>query len=238
MARPTQTPSNCKLPLLQQVVDRERLADELVRRMEPTFAAGGNRVRGCRIEQLYYKPGGECRILFGMQFQPPDTDRTVRQLFYGCIHSESAATDSLESIDPKRLVEPRLGRPVSHLADWDMVVWAFPNDPQLRGLPMLADKGRVLERLRAAPERYGLNDAPVAIEAERTKYVPGRRCGYRFRLTLGNGSTQTIYAKSYARSVAERAYRSLNEVANSRPARDGELIVPRPYCLDEDTDVV
>jgi hypothetical protein len=132
---------------------------------------------------------------------------------------------------------------VSLIADLGLVLWAFPNDPALPGLATLASQSAVLELVRAAPTGFGLPAAATVLDLrlDLGKYVPGQRCGYRYRVRwqdAGGIHEHCFYGKAYHEGIGARAHDVLRQVADSAACRLRRLRVPRPYGFDPQREIV
>ena len=233
-----------EFPQLHEIVAEKKLAPALQREMGPAFASGELRIEECRIDQFHYKPGADCRLLFTATIQGRDNDEIGRQIFFGKIFLPGVAKTVFESLNRRHWAQPKFGPPAIHLPQWEMIVWAYPNDPMLTGLPLMATTERVLALAQAAPGKLGLSYAPVAITAEMTKYVPGKRCGYIYHLDYdssnGNGSASpgAVYGKAYRQEEGEKAYALMRQIWESPACQRGEFILPQPYSYDPDNHVL
>lgn len=190
-----------------------------------------------RIKRVYYKPDDECRITLTAKFQSRTAQKERVQLFFGKLFPAKNGAQIYRTIDPDRLIPPPCGPAVTYIPVWDMILWAYPNDPDLTGLPILLDNDKVLHLARQSPEKFGLRRAPLALSARRVKYVPGKRCGFLFTMVLpGEGSHKrdrhSVFGKVYENDDGERAYSVMKQLWDS-PARAGrKLLLPQPYSYD------
>jgi hypothetical protein len=101
-----------------------------------------------------------------------------------CFRTGAVERSSGRPVTPTVTVECRPGT--------DVAVWAFPDDPVLRGLRAAADAGLVRRRLRPHP---------AAVEIEPLRYRPRRRAVLRYRLPE-NGTV--LFGKVVAPGRARR----------------------------------
>lgn len=126
-------------------------------------------LNAARPVQAIYRPGRSCTLRYRVQASGPRGRRTF---------SLSAETRVLWR-DPMHTpadVEQRTGLadPVDRIGD--LLVWAFPYDPALPGLPDAAWGPVVRERLSRTA------DGPLAVSVESLRYRPRRRAVFRYRL--------------------------------------------------------
>ncbi|MDZ7291886.1 MAG: aminoglycoside phosphotransferase family protein [candidate division KSB1 bacterium] len=244
MAKIENLPDHCEFPQLREIMNAKKLAETLQRHLAPSAGAEQIQVEACKIDQLYYKPEESCRILFTADFRPKNRHEISRQIYFAKIFHSHRKDEVVESCNPKNFIPPEVGPAVIHIPEWEMVVWAYPNDPNLPGLALMVDPEKVLVRAQAAPEQFGLPHPPTAITAERTKYVPGKRCGYIYRMTLATSNAQpansssAVYAKAYHHSEGENAYAIMKQIWESPACQSGEFIIPQPYSYDRENHIL
>ena len=176
------------------------------------------KVAGCKINNLYYKPGGDCRVLFTADLQPEQNGENSEQLFFGRVFPSGKARAEFQSLKMDKLAAPKFGPPAMYIPEWETVLWAFPNDPKLPGLSMLMDANSVTEAMKAAPESFGMKTPPAKISARQTKYVPGRRCGFIFEAEFDNNGDagaagkHPVYGKAYQAGEGEKAYHIMKQI--------------------------
>ncbi len=139
----------------------------------------------------------------------------------------------LARFDPKAMVPPLWGPPQIIIPEWELILWAFPNDPDLPGLPFLADNAAVSEHICASPQRFGFAAAPRQVRGKMVKYAPHKRAIFRFRMLREESPAEiNIFAKAYAGKRADAAFQIMQHLWKSPQRQSGEFIMPRPLCLD------
>jgi len=234
---------DCEFPQLREIVNAKQLAPMLQRCLGPAFAAGEMHVESCVIDQLYYKPGGDCRILFTASIRRCHDEATAQQIFFGKLFRHGSAKKIYDSLNLQHLAPPKFGPAVIYIPEWEMILWAYPNDPNLPGLSLMVDSKKILAFAKAAPEKFGLQYPPVAVTAEMTKYVPGMRCGYIYRMVpaAANGhvaSSAAVYGKAYRDLEGEKAYEIMKQIWASAAAQRGDFVLPQPYSYDPETQIL
>src|SRR5436190_13442811 len=105
----------------------------------------------CDVTKVHYRPGKDCRLVISAQFsggRGADTE----QLYFGRLIADADRRPSGGAPRVHTPVRhapaalPRFGPPSVHLAEWGLWLCAYPNDPELPGLPLLADPARVRAR--------------------------------------------------------------------------------------------
>lgn len=240
MAKLKKVPADCTFPQLAVVLDEARFIASLQAGLGPEF--DGNRIRGIKVKRIYYKPGRSCRLTFEAKIRTAAGGKG-EQFFYGKIVPEPKPASLFRRAQRARLVAPRFGPPVALLADLGMVVWAYPNDPNLPGLALLADRAAVKATVERDPAAFGL-PAGGTLEELRAgvgKYVPGQRCGYRYRgiwRTAAGEQTVQFYGKAYQPGLGRGAHDIMMQLVATEACRSGRLRVAQPYAFDAGADVV
>jgi aminoglycoside phosphotransferase (APT) family kinase protein len=236
-------PEACELPQLAAIVEPGRLTRVLGEALAHATPTSPELLISA-VTKLHYRPGKGCRLVISARFGTGRGGAGEEQLYFGRLvtAARKAARANGDAATRDGVAAPRFGPPSLHLADWDLKLWAYPNDPELPGLALLADPERVGARLASAPEVFGFERPPRAIRARRAKYVPGKRCGYVYDVSgwkaHGRAPARRVYGKCYAGSAGRTAHEAAWSVWNSGAARAGRVRLPRPFACDESLGVV
>jgi len=239
MAKFSHIPTDCEFPQLFEIADPVKLAAKLNQHLGPAFAGREMQVSECAIEQLNYRPGAACVVLFSARIVNERQEELGRQSFYGKLFRRpQKLANTLRQQQNRAWVQPRFGPALAQIPDWAMLLWAYPNDPRLPGLAQMSNPEIVLAKAQAAPEKFGLTQRPAAITAEQTKYVPGRRCGYIYRMTLADGAPHAVYGKTYEYDDGENAFALMQQIWECEARRRGGFILPQPFSYDTEMKVL
>ncbi len=174
-----------------------------------------------RPVQAMYQPGRSCTVRYRVRARGPDGERRLSL----CALTRNGPLSYLPPPDGFR---DRFGVDEPVEVQGDLLVWAYPYDPVLGGLPDAAHGPTV----RAAS---GL-PAPTAFSVTPVRYRPGKRAVLRY-LALGRGGVRRVlFGKVLRQDALERtfhAYRNLarSGISLSRPERfegPAELVVFAP----------
>ena len=148
------------------------------------------------------------------------------------------------------LVQPRYGEAVMHLAELDMVVWAFPNDRKIVNLPHLlataAYSNHDLDTL--ATTVCGVGSRVASHLYEIVHYVPEHTCTARARLQVESSScanqpvvrrTITLFGKAYYNAEGAETNRLMRLLwEGNHHARDCQLQIAQPLAYDPQTQIL
>jgi len=229
-----------EFPQLREITQPENLAQMLRRCLEPALAASDMDVQSCAIDQLHYKPGGDCRILLTVNICRRNDEAPASQIFFGKLFRSQRGKELFDACDRTKLASPPFGPAMLYIPDWEMVLWAYPNDPNLPGLSTMVDTEKILALAQAAPEKFGLKHPPAAVRAERTKYVPGMRCGYIYSMRSGaaNDPPYAVYGKAYRGNEGQKAFTLMKQIWETEASQRGDFVLPQPYSYDPERQIL
>jgi len=238
VAKLKKPPQECTFPQLGIVFDAERFAAVL--QAQPEFAC--ITVGGLKLQRVYYKPARSCRITFRAKLRDA-SGRRMEQLFFARMLPEDKLAATWERVRRMPLAAVAIGPAAACIADLGAILWAYPNDPNLPGLAVLASPAAVADVVRRDPAAFGLA-APgdvVDLRLAVGKYVPGQRCGYRYlvRWRGPDGEVErAFYGKAYRAGLGRDAFAILRQLAASDAVARGSLRIPMPYAWDSERDIV
>lgn len=240
MSKRKHVPEHCEFPQVFEIAEPRMLAAKLQEHLTPAF--GELQVESCKIDELNYKPGGGCRIVFSAKIHDLHSGENFRQAYFGRLLQAHDQERLAAFGEQKNLAPPKMGPALLHIPEWELVLWAFPNDPRLPGLALLASTEKILSRAQADPEKFGMTEPPAALTAEMTKYVSGRRCGFLYRVppraAERDDQAFAFYGKAYGRGKGAEAYALMQMIWQSEGCRRGDFILPQPYSHDAEHEIV
>ena len=170
----------------------------------PGFAKGELVITACRLLRTRYRDYVKAKhqakaflsACYDLELTTPTGERGT-QLLYLRARREGKSREEFLNAQRSPLKQPRFGEPLVHLAEFDMTVWAFPNDPAVPHLANLMDE-QVLQHLPY--ETLGLSGPEEVLELtpQVLHYYPEERCTMRYRLLSSDRSTpQTLIGKTF-----------------------------------------
>ncbi|WDT82855.1 MAG: hypothetical protein MPW14_24895 (plasmid) [Candidatus Manganitrophus sp.] len=202
-------PHDAALPQLADVLNRSKMKALF---QAEFFPEGRFRIEACSIERVKYKPGKNCLVCYRLEIRDRMTQQVFTQRLSTRIFEKGGAISRFKKAQLQNGVMPVLGRGVSHLPALDMVVWVFPNDRKLQGLPKITDSIYLKEKLLPDLMRSAFGPEWIISELsnEVVHYVPEHTCTVRVSLRLKNSESNrtkvmTLYGKTYYNEEGERS---------------------------------
>ncbi len=200
------------------LTDPERMKD-LLQRQLPLFSTGRLTITNCKIGYAWYKtyenPSSYGRstlsICYHLNVADPLTKESGEQILYAKAYLENRSQVEFEKMRTGPFVSPRYGEPFIHLPNLDMIVWAFPNDPELFHLPEYIDPEKVTRYFPYENLPSGI-DRPediIKVEAEIIHYRPGVRCTARYHLKWGvppKPKEMVLFGKTFSHDQGKVLY--------------------------------
>ncbi len=228
------------LPQLEAVCDESAMRAALQRAL---FGTGTRyRLEECIIARIRYRPHKRCLIAYFIEVRDTKKKQGILQRLSARVLPSGLSQHVFSEARRGALVATTLSDPVLHLPDLSTVIWLFPNDPRLVGLPALTDERRlgnsVLPTLAAkdcGPDWIVLN-----WHTEIVGYNPEHRCTLRAVVQLRHKVTHELCTRSYygkaypdARTgpMTERKMKTLLEICSGPSA---SFIVARPLLYEEE----
>jgi Phosphotransferase enzyme family len=207
---------------MREVIEREMIAG---RGMESLY-----RIVDCQIVRAKYRPATNCLITYGLNitnFQTAGQSHIFITVL-ACLKGESLPLFKMVLDQPS--IPSLLGRGVFHFPGLESVVWVFPNDRKLPGLPALLDPARLPDVVARA---FGNNWVIDGSASEVAQYAAESSCTVRVDLKLRNTSTgscetHVIFGKTYRIDQSERAWRVLKHLWEN--GGDGARLFPQPIA--------
>jgi len=174
-------------------------ADTAKRRLQahlPCFSDGKLEITACKLGYTWYKTYQNPRSLgkttlslcYDLQVRVPSTKKSGEQRLYAKVYLENRSQLAFEQSGTSGFVRPAYGLPCCHLPEFDMIVWAFPNDPVLSQLPECSDPEKVPHYFPYDTLPSGLNGPEdlLKVEVDVVHYRPEVRCTTRYLLRWGS----------------------------------------------------
>lgn len=228
------------LPSFDPLLDASAMARAFQARL-PQFAEGKLRIVDCQVFSTRYKSyvRAESRqksyLAIGYQITVDDAAayRRGTQLLYAKAFVDGRSAAEYQNAKKSALAAPEFGVPLAHLPGLDMVVWAFPNDPELAQLPQAVDRSSARAYLpyENLPADINRSDDVTKVHVEVLHYYPEERvtARYRFRRSpLPASQSLSLIGKTFRAAEGWKACRSQQRLWEIAAQFDDKFFIARP----------
>lgn len=207
--------------------------------------AAGAQVENGQVVYRWYKPDSNCIVAYRFQRTSLATGEFETAFFYGkCFTSEAYPAARKKALG-KRWVEQPAGPAFIPLDSAAALLYAFPNDAEMRGLSLLGTQRKLRRFLQAQLVDYPFRAWRLpkkSLSTEIVRYKPERRAVFRFRAKTVNRQTRDkekvlLYWRVDRASQTEEISRRMCFLKDNLP-ESGDLIVPRAMGFDSDSRVL
>lgn len=241
MSKRERIPPDCEFAQLHEIADSEKMAAKLEKYVTAFSGRQTQHVSSCKIEQLHYRPGRDCKLLIRARLTPVRDDHAGEQLYFGWLLTCDPKTkEYVTHVAARELAMPAYGPPMLYIPEWELMLAAYPNDPELAGPALMSDDEKILALMQSSPEKFGLTERPTSLAPKITKYIPSLRCGYLYEVKSGADSAPvaSVYGKAYREKEGEKAFALMKRIWESPACQRGELHVPQPYSYDTEAHIL
>ena len=175
----------------------------------------GLQIEDCQIIQSRYKPERNCLISYRLKIRNPATNEAEEQILCARIFPPNESLSRFVKAQKQFLLAPKFGSALTHISDLEMVVWAFPNDRKLTGLPDLTNIDRL--RTEILPSAFGNDYEIKSLRSEIVHYVAEHTCTVKVNLELsevktGKTQSQFLYGKTYYNDEGAATFQAMREL--------------------------
>ena len=212
----------------------------------PGFAHGCLEITRCTVLHAFHKtylrnwPGEKAvlAVAYRLEIHDPISGVDAPQIVYARAYQGERSRPAFYASLQRRLERPRWGTALAHLADLDMLVWGFPNDPALPQLPDVVDPARVRRHLPYAQLPSALSGPHDIGHMALTvvNYRPETRCTVRYDLHWGAPEqTLTLWGKTFADERGAGIYSRMAALWQRWDTTHAGFRVARPLAYDAAT---
>lgn len=232
MSKRDRIPADCEFAQLHDIADAVTMAAKLQASVVAGCGPQEQHVASCKLEQLHYRPGRDCKMLLRADLAHANGEHVGEQYYFGWLLTSDPKTKAYaQQIAQRELVAPSYGPGVLFIPEWELMLAAYPNDPELWGPALMSRPEKILALMQAAPENFGMRESPVRLTARMTKYIPSLRCGYFYDVHGATGA-RTVYGKAYREAEGAQAYAIQKQIWESPACQKRDLLLPQPYSYD------
>jgi thiamine kinase-like enzyme len=232
------------LPQLRALLDVEKMREVFLSELQRRGAVIQHLGR-CRIARVKYRPRKNCLLTYQLQIVDRER-RESKTLLLTALACRSGESSSIFTVAQSQTAASTvIAESVFHLPELEAVVWIFPHDRRLPGLPALADSASLEAQI--LPQIILQSDGPdwdiIDSVIETISYAAERGYTVRAELSLRNPQTnatgeRTLYVKTYCVGESGRAWRGQTELWESDQRMSGVLFIPRPLFHQPEIETV
>ncbi len=227
------------LPLLERAIHSKTMAPAFAALFEREYPGREIKITRCRVRQIYHKPGKSCKITYQISYQTAQNG-PADQWIHGVMLAQKGKLAKYTDGAPAQWPGCGFWKPVMPWAEFGMVLYAFPYDPEMPNLGQLLESRWVCDRVTEQLAHLSPEEKWTcrAITAQPMKYRFGKSCLLRYRGTLENDAGQTrpltFYGKTYNSEKSRYVFEALREICQNPACHRGELNIPAPLAhIDE-----
>ncbi len=225
-----------QFPQLPVVTNKAAMQD-IFQRQLPGFAEGRLEIERLKLKRFTYTPGNECRLCYSLRVKDLDTGGEDEQIFFALVEPNGVTEAKYMQAQRETYVGANFGPAVHCLPQLNMILWRFPNDPKLKQLHTLVDRGALAELLQKYWQCFGLPPAAglAGVTTTLIKYVPELRCTLRHQLALDPAGDLVVYSKTFGhRANSELVFKIMQALWKAPVFQSGEVTIPEPlFFVDE-----
>jgi hypothetical protein len=223
-------------PTLLQTVDPSFMTAAFQAYLARRYPALAPRFSACTLDQVRFKPGKGCRLLYRLHFTPATAHTSTVdalpavQWLVGTLHP-AAAPPPRDSAAADGAAQPWL--PVDYWPEFKMTLQSFPHDPKVAHVKPLLVPAVVQQLINEQRAALGL---PAGWQCERViivpvKYMPGKRCLLRYTVESNGSSpaenTFSLYSKTYSTQKSRALYGMLTQLQQYIATQTIPLALPQ-----------
>jgi hypothetical protein len=240
MPRIAPIPDDPQFPQLPVVTDKSAMQD-IFQRQLPGFAEGRLAIERLKLKRFTYTPGKECRLCYSLRVKDAATGGAGEQIFFAMLEPNGVTEAKYTQAQRETRVRANFGPAVHWLSQLNMILWGFPNDPQLKHLHRLVEQQALRQTLRKFWEafRFAPNVELDGVTTRVIKYVPESRCTLRHQLHIKHDGEVVVYSKSFGpNGGGARIFGTIQALWNAPICRSGEILIPEPLFFDKEINTV
>lgn len=211
----------------------------------PEFSQGGLFIAGCQILRTRYKTFSKASsygksfltACYRLEIENRRTQQRGTQFLYVKAYLQGQSRSEFAKLKPVRLLKPEFGEALVHLEDLGVIIWAFPNDPNLPHIPEVVDPELV-------KNHFPYDQLPIKrddrceVRVEIVHYYPEQRCTCRYELQSEKFDPLSLFGKTFKGNSGRELYRRMSYFwEKSRKQPDGLFVAP-PLGYNEESKTV
>jgi hypothetical protein len=230
-----QFPRDEALPQMTTLMNVAAMREIFQRRL---FVAPNAQVAACEIDRIKHKAGANCMVSYRLSLFDQATQLRDEQILCARIYQAGESLARFHKAQLQPIAATQLAPPLLHVPELEMVVWTFPNDRKLDGLPKIVDRDFLQHALfpDAVAKHFGRSWSVADLACKLVHYVPEHTCTVRVDMNLHHNAPMALFGKTYYNNnEGEQAFQNMHRLWKSQARASGELNMAQPFCYHPET---
>lgn len=236
-----------KLPHIATVMDVRAMPQHFTRYLHSSGVDPGWEVSQCSIEKVYFRPDKLCGVLYRLALHHSLGEKKEEWIFGRTVPKgtedmwlENALAGPRPTPSAHEFLRPLA--PITFWRDLNMILWVFPEDPDLETLPQAVAPDFVRKQVEANLSAFGIPTNGFAngqgawrcseFYYDRVKFMPRKRCVLRYHVNLidpaGKAHEKTFFCKVYNNGNSRYHFDMLNSAYEQLTVKSAAVNIPRP----------
>ena len=230
LARPAVMPA---APHLDRYLDAPAMRAWLPTQL-PGFDTGALQLLDLRIDSVRrstsrHRQACPLSLCYQLQVHERASGRRGLQTLYAQVLRSAAAVEAAAAQARSRVARPAFGEGLVALPDAHLLLWALPNDPDLRQLPSLL----VPEALSLRLQQLGLLAGHETLRIDLQRHTPTDRASLRVTVSEpGRPAPRVLHAKTFADGRAALIHQRFQQAWQAAQQDASAPLVARPLAHD------
>ena len=226
--------SNEQFPQLDRIRNSEYLLEVMQQHLGGQLNKNGYRFKSCRVKGLRIKKRA-CLLELSVKVCNADGEILGKQHYFGKLFPLSKTIQKYMTPSSQEFVQPIFGEASGYIPEWNLFVWAYPNDPSLPGIASLMDEQKMLKLISERPRDFGIPNGsqPQSVKTSLLKHMTNRRCTYVHEVTLqdsqGTNRLHKVFGKTYRENKSAEGYTIMEKIWQSEACQNKTFRMPEPY---------
>jgi hypothetical protein len=213
-------------------------ASEILRSCLPELAGDPREITGCRMQdarlKTFTKVASKIKSTMSVCYQltvhTPSTSQSSHHLVYLKAYLHGRSAEVFLSLSRNRPADQTLDQAVTHVPQYDAIIWRFPHDPALPHLPHVINLQTIEQHLPLdGLNLMGMSGTPHVMASHVVNYRPETRCTNRYDLFDPScGRAYRLFGKTFHGSEGQSLYTRLQHFWERSLIDPGAMAVAQP----------
>jgi hypothetical protein len=194
-------------------------AVQILRSCVPDLSTGTHEISDCVILdaklKTYLKPASKGKstlsACYRLTMREGSAGQASQRIFYAKAFLGGSSREVFRLLTPSGMSDMEFRYAVTHMPEYDLILWRFPHDPALPHLRHLVDLVAIEQHLPSEGLRQiGIQGTPQVLAQQVVNYRPEIRCTNRYTLYgATQDRTDELFGKTFCDSQGQTLYERL-----------------------------